>query len=128
MNRSKQTVEHTIFNQIGNYLTPGDLIVLNNSKTINALLNGWLDGKRRVEVRLCSSQDAGNKTWQCTVKPARTPKVGAKITFENGDLNAAIVGRREDLPYLWTLEFDFNGDFFSTVNKVGRPIVSPYVS
>ena len=47
MNRKTQTIEHKKFNDVIDYLEKGDVLVLNNSKVINANLIGWLGYKER---------------------------------------------------------------------------------
>lgn len=125
MKRPTNEVEHTTFNQIGNYLNSGDIIVLNDSKTINALLHGWYGGNRRVEVRLCSRK-TGN-LWYCLIGPIPQVEIGERVVFNEG-VQALIVGRHEKIQSLMLLRFSTNGDFFRKINAIGRPILSPYIS
>ena len=126
MKRKTAEVEHSRFKLIGNYLAPGDLLVLNDSKTINALLYGWYDGKSRIEVRLCSGKE--KDIWHCTLRPSRKVQIGSEISFGDGDVIAKVVDRRKDIPDLWVLQFSYNGDFYEKIEKIGRPVLSPYVS
>lgn len=53
MNRKTQTIEHKKFNDVIDYLEKGDVLVLNNSKVINANLIGWLGYKeRKIKIDL----------------------------------------------------------------------------
>ena len=53
LNRKTGSILHNIFYSLGEYLQPGDLIILNNSRTIPAILHGRsTKSGEHVEIRL----------------------------------------------------------------------------
>src|SRR5262245_14524576 len=53
IDRTTHAVEHSRFDQIGKWLLPGDLLVLNSSRTIPASLNGFdSSGSISFDVRI----------------------------------------------------------------------------
>jgi S-adenosylmethionine:tRNA ribosyltransferase-isomerase len=125
MKRKTNEIEHTWFYNIGKYLNPGDLIVLNNSRTIKAQLYGWLDQKHRVNVRLVLK--INDNTWQCTINPNHVVQSNSIIEFgSKGQLRATVLEKRHDLP-LWIIQFSRKGrDLIGTLNKIGNPVVPSY--
>jgi S-adenosylmethionine:tRNA ribosyltransferase-isomerase len=50
--RSKPDIVHSQFNRIGDYLLPGDVLVINTSKTINASLLAALPDGKEIQLRV----------------------------------------------------------------------------
>lgn len=97
---SPTTHTHTIFRALPNWLLPGDLLVLNDTRVIPARLYGCKSTGTPVEILLLEEQH--NNCWLALVKPGRRFKLGAEITFnslqgqeKDAILKAKIVGRDE---------------------------------
>src|SRR6201986_752220 len=60
-------VEHARFGQLGEFLAPGDLVVVNTSATLAAAVEGSRAGAG-VEVHFSAELDAGS--WVVEVRPA----------------------------------------------------------
>jgi len=71
LHRSTGTIEHRHFRDLPEYIQPGDLAVLNNSKVIKARLFST-DG--RIEMLLL--EPLGGMRWKCLVKPGRKMRIG----------------------------------------------------
>ncbi len=125
MKRETQEIEHTWFPEIENYLDPGDLVVLNDSKTIKAQLFGWADGKSRVDVRLCVEK--GDDLWHCWIQPDRSIEPGTTLDFNNGTLKATVLDKRDDIN-LWSVKFDVEtrGQMLKILDAIAVPVVPPY--
>ena len=79
MHRSTGALEHRRFYEIGHFLKPGDLLVLNDSRVIPARLKGRkLDTGGAVEILLLHRTGPG--LWKALVKPGR--RLGAGARFE----------------------------------------------
>src|SRR5512142_1757010 len=61
---------HTQFNAIGEFLRPGDLLVVNNSRTLPALLQAHDENGEDVEVRLAQRRD--DNLWDALLLRGRT--------------------------------------------------------
>jgi S-adenosylmethionine:tRNA ribosyltransferase-isomerase len=81
-------IEHTGFRQIGDFLDPGDVLVINTSGTLNAALNVTRADGTPLELHLSTQLPAD--LW---IVELRQPDERATVPF-----NAAIAGERLHLP------------------------------
>ena len=82
MNREESRLEHRHFYDIGDYLDPGDLLVVNETRVLPARLQGKrADTGGAVEVLLLKELDKLTHTWECLVKPGKRIRTGAIIEF-----------------------------------------------
>ena len=84
--RSEGTLAHACFCELGSYLRPGDLLVVNTSATLPAALPGVLDGE---EVDLHLSTPATDRDWVVELRtadrlPLRHPPIGASVRLPGG--------------------------------------------
>ncbi|MDK2899542.1 MAG: S-adenosylmethionine:tRNA ribosyltransferase-isomerase [Thermosipho sp. (in: thermotogales)] len=82
LNRKEKTIEHRIFRDIVEYLSPGDLLVRNITKVIPARLHGVKETGARVEILLLEKISEG--VWEALVKPGSKVKKGTKIILSEG--------------------------------------------
>lgn len=80
LHRAEQRIEHRKFAELGEFLSPGDLLVLNNTRVLNA--RRFSDDGR---VEFLFLDQLGPARWKCLVKPGRKMRVGstAKINGAN---------------------------------------------
>ena len=114
----KDNFINSTFSQLGDYLKPNDLLVLNDTKVIPARLFGQKDSGGKVEVlieRVVSDHEAF-----AMIKASRSPKIGSYIILENKvrlkicDKNAGI--------YSVSFESD---SILKTLNEVGHIPLPP---
>jgi S-adenosylmethionine:tRNA ribosyltransferase-isomerase len=88
VDKKAETFQHTLFTQIGTWLSPGDLLVFNDTKVIPARLWGRrLPGGGRIEVLLLSPRSADQ--WEVLVRPGRKVPIGQMLAFgTDGELTA----------------------------------------
>ena len=77
---SPSSCTHGIFRDLTNWLQPGDLLVLNNTRVIPARLYGRKTTGSQVEILLL--EERGNNCWLALVKPGKRFPIGAKIIFD----------------------------------------------
>lgn len=81
------SIEHRIFREIGEYLRPGDLLVVNETRVLPArLLGRKRETCGNVEALLLDKVEGmpdtdAEQTWNCLVKPGKRLKEGARIEF-----------------------------------------------
>src|SRR5699024_10930783 len=75
------------FYDILDYLNPGDALVMNNSRVLPARLYGTKEDTDGHEEVLLLNNIEGDK-WEVLMKPARRAKVGTKVQFGDGQLEA----------------------------------------
>lgn len=88
LKRETGELEHRIFREIGEYLNPGDLLVLNQTRVIPARIYARKPTGGKVELLLLRRKD--DLTWECLVG-GKGMTVGKTVQVENGP-SAEIVG------------------------------------
>ncbi len=127
VDRRKGSVTHTRFDRLGDFLAPGDLLVVNSSRTLPAALAARRENGEPIELRLCVRRQTA---WDVlAVEPAAPHRnvplaPGERITLAGGEA-ARVMGRRPDIPLLWRLEV--SGGSLEPILKSGRPIRYSYV-
>jgi S-adenosylmethionine:tRNA ribosyltransferase-isomerase len=88
LKRDTGTLEHAIFHDIGKYLHPGDLLIINRTRVIPARIFARKSTGGRVEVLLLRREDL--LTWECLVG-GRSLSVGKQLIVESYDSNRRIM-------------------------------------
>ncbi|MFT3982971.1 MAG: tRNA preQ1(34) S-adenosylmethionine ribosyltransferase-isomerase QueA [Lachnospiraceae bacterium] len=123
----KQTGEiaHHQFREIGKFLTPGDCLVLNNTKVIPARLLGVKENTgANAEVLLLKRKD--NDIWETLVKPGKKLRAGARLSFGSGILKAEILDTTEAGGRL--VQFFYDGIFEEVLDQLGEMPLPPYIT
>ncbi len=80
LHRADGRIEHRIFREIGAYLRPGDLLVVNDTRVLRARLRGRLvTTGGAVEALLL--RDLGEGRWEALVRPGRRLRPGRRAEF-----------------------------------------------
>ena len=86
------TVEHRIFRDIIDYIEPGDVLVINQTRVMPARLIGRKTGSGGVVETLLLKRredvDPLGHVWECLVKPGKRLKPGAQIEYRAGGAHA----------------------------------------
>ena len=82
LDRKTGKLEHRIFNEVGDYLNPGDLLVLNQTRVIPARIFARKATGGKVELLLLRKKD--DLTWECLVG-GKGMTVGKKVILESDD-------------------------------------------
>ncbi len=122
--RSTGEIEHTRFFELGKYLRPGDLLVMNNSKVFPARIFGVKRGGE-VKVQFLLLKQRGLDEWEVLVKPGRRLKKGAFVDFPLG-LSAEITDIIDDGNRI--ARFHYDGVFFDILDKIGKMPLPPYIT
>ena len=123
INRKKNTIEDRRFFDVTEYLRPGDLLVMNNTKVIPGRIYGHReDTGGKVEILLL--RHLSDKDWEIMVKPGKRAKVGARIVF-SPELKGVITGTTQG--GLRVISFEYTGIFKEIVNEIGLMPVPPYI-
>ncbi len=124
MDRKTGALEHRIFRDIKDYLMPGDVLVLNNTRVIPARLLGTKEGTgAHVEVFLLKRKEAD--VWETLVKPGKKLRPGARVTFGDGSLKAQILEVVDDGNRL--VRFEYEGIFEEVLDRLGEMPLPPYI-
>ena len=116
---------HTDFHHIGDYLNPGDCLVINNTKVIPARLIGERENTGgKVELLLLKRKE--NNIWETLVKPGKKARPGAKITFGDGILKGEIIDIVDEGNRL--IQFHYEGIFEEILDQLGEMPLPPYIT
>ena len=117
-------IEHRHFYDIIEYLTPGDCLVINDTKVMPARLFGnKRDTCSLIEILLLKRID--DKRWETLVKPGKKAKIGAEIVFKEGFLTGKIVDILDEGNRI--IEFDYKGIFEEILDELGEMPLPPYI-
>ncbi len=124
LNRQKNKIEHRIFSDIVDYLNPGDLLVLNNSKVLPARLMGRFATGGEFEILLLN--DRGEGLWECMVRPGRKLRDGTLVEYGDGELTAKVVDTLEGGNRI--IKFTVkSGSLMDSFYKFGKLPLPPYI-
>jgi len=128
LNRLTGNVRHDQFFQLSNYLKQGDLVVLNNSRTLPAILQAKLLREtklleEKVEIRLARRRD--EDVWDVLIV-ANEIQQGDTLQFSS-DLSAIVMKYTDSSP-LKTVQFSKKGiELFNRIYALGEPIRYEYI-
>ncbi|MBD2138531.1 tRNA preQ1(34) S-adenosylmethionine ribosyltransferase-isomerase QueA [Anabaena sp. FACHB-1237] len=130
--RNKPPLHH-IFRDLPNFLQPGDLLVMNNTKVIPARLYGSKTTGAEVEALLL--EECGHNCWLALVKPGKRFKLGSEIVFrgagnrEDQILRAEVIDSDEDTGGR-LLRFDLPPDvsLMQVLADFGEIPLPPYIT
>src|SRR6056297_502290 len=127
LNPKKEKIEENIFKNLKEYLEPGDMIIMNNSRVIPARLYGAkIPTGTEIEVLLLNELDEGR--WEVLVRPGRRAKKGVKINFED-ILEAEVVEYTDFGGRIIEFSWDqANYEFEEILNKLGEMPLPPYIN
>ena len=89
LHRDSDAIEHRIFHDLPEYLMPGDLLVVNNSKVLPARIVGVKQPTGAVCELLLLRQVKGDQ-WECLAKPGKRMHPGNVVTFGDGTLTTNV--------------------------------------
>lgn len=118
-------LEHRIFKNLGEYLRPGDCLVLNDTRVIPARIYGVKEGTGAVVEFLLVSQKE-NDVWECLCKPGKRAKIGTKFSFGEGKLIGEIIDINEDDGNRF-VKFSCDGSIYAVLDEIGAMPLPPYI-
>jgi S-adenosylmethionine:tRNA ribosyltransferase-isomerase len=123
---------HARFAELGQFLAPGDLVVVNTSATLPAAVDGTRQDGRRVTVHFSSA--VTRDAWIVEVRPrgvASGPvddaRVGDRVTLPDGVELALLQPEPEGQRRLWCARIGVDGGVPAFLARHGRPIRYSYV-
>ncbi len=128
LRRSQQTLEHRRFDEIGSYLQPGDVLVLNDSRVVPARLLGAKATGGKIELLVLepfrSAEHNNGAAYSCLVKAAKPPQPHSLITLRNG-LQAEVLTRPEEGRA--QVRFLTSDPLSTVLDGVGEVPLPPYI-
>ena len=118
--------EDRMFRDFPSYLSPGDCLVLNDSRVFPARLYGHREkgSGGQVEVFLTKPISDDGLTWTALVWPGRKMRTGERVAVSD-ELSIDILGRGEYGER--TVRLNPSGNLFEILDRVGHVPLPPYI-
>lgn len=124
LDKNSGAIKHHIFSDVIDLLSPGDCLVLNNTRVLPARIYGSKDTGATVEFLLLKQVE--KDAWECLVKPGRKAKVGAVFTFGEGLMTGEVIDVTDEGSRI--VKFDYEGVFENVLEQVGTMPLPPYIT
>ncbi|MFI4918809.1 MAG: tRNA preQ1(34) S-adenosylmethionine ribosyltransferase-isomerase QueA [Legionellales bacterium] len=119
-NRQTGAHGHCQFRELADFLTPGDLLVMNDSKVIPARLYGHKSTGGKVELLV--ERVTGEFTFLAHIKASKALKAGGRIQLKQGQ-QIEVLGRQDDL-----FVCKASMDVLTLLNDLGHMPLPPYIT
>ncbi|MCW8444251.1 tRNA preQ1(34) S-adenosylmethionine ribosyltransferase-isomerase QueA [Fluoribacter gormanii] len=119
-NRQNGEYGHRQFREIADFLNPGDLLVMNDSKVIPARLYGHKTTGGKVELLV--ERITGEFTFLAHIKASKALRSGSTIQLEQGK-EIKVLDRQDDL-FLCQADMDV----LNLLNGIGHIPLPPYIT
>ena len=126
LSQKDDSIQHRIFHDLPEYLEPGDLLVVNNSKVLPARIVGVKQPTGAVCELLLLRQVKGDQ-WECLAKPGKRMQPGTKVSFGDGTLTAVVDETMEDGNKYVTFYYDTE-TLYEKLDEFGKMPLPPYIT
>ena len=126
LSQKDDSIQHRIFRDLPEYLEPGDLLVVNNSKVLPARIVGVKQPTGAVCELLLLRQVKGDQ-WECLAKPGKRMQPGTKVSFGDGSLTAVVDETMEDGNKYVTFYYDTE-TLYEKLDEFGKMPLPPYIT
>lgn len=124
LDRATGAATHSRFDRLGDFLRPGDLVVLNNSRTLPAVLQATGQEGAPVEVRL--AHRLGTDRWRALLVSPAGVSTSMRLALPEG-LMATVTEQNPDEP-LSVIRFSRSGPaLYDTLYRIGQPVRYEYI-
>lgn len=126
LNRATEEIEHYKFSDLTDFVDKGDVIVVNETKVMQARLFGKKERTNaKIEVFVLRELNKEENIWDVIVDPARKVRIGNRIYF-NDNLWCEVIDNTTSRGR--TVRFNEDaGDIFKAIEKIGHTPLPPYI-
>ena len=117
-------VQHGLFRDIGQYFKAGDVLVLNQTRVMNARCFAFKENGTRIETFILGIQ-VDPAEVPVLARPAKRLKQGTRLHFPNADVWAEVAAKGEMGKA--TLAFESLDHLLAAVEKDGQLPLPPYI-
>jgi len=130
MNRYTGFLAHHTFSDIVNFLNPGDVLVVNDTRVVPARLMGKKETGGKIELLLLNyAQSVANGSqhsdivYQCLIKASKRPRPGTILIFGQG-LSAEVLAFQDGI---FSVRFICAEPFETLLFRIGKTPLPPYI-
>lgn len=130
LHRQTGAIEDKIFHDVTDYLRPGDVLVINDSKVIPARIYGKKvreDGDG-AECEFVLLRQRSLDEWETLVRPGRRLKEGAEVVFGGGLLKATVKAIVDDGNRIVVFDYDRRRTLYDILDEIGKMPLPPYIT
>jgi S-adenosylmethionine:tRNA ribosyltransferase-isomerase len=117
-------VTHSTVTELPQYLEPGDLLVLNDSRVLPARLIGRRADGGQAEVLLLRPLDGDRHRWEALIRPGRRLEPGSRVQLDSSALVVAIEDRNDETA---TVRLSGVTNPLAEVRRIGLMPTPPYI-
>lgn len=125
LDRQSGDIAHHHFYELGSFLRPGDLLVMNDSRVLPARLYG-VKTENNTPIEFLLLHSVAQNVWEIICKPAKKAKIGTRFTFGNGLLEAEVLDITADGGRL--VRFFCEGNLYAVLDEIGQMPLPPYIT
>lgn len=127
VDRASGQMDHRVFSDLPEYLRPGDLLVVNETRVLPARLAAVKDDTgAAVEVLLV--RERYENAWECLVKPGRKVKPGTRLVFGDSEMSGLVVDVTDDRGGRLIQFRPAQGSMLDVVRRLGTMPLPPYIT
>ena len=124
LNKKNGNIKEDVFKNIGDYLQPGDYLVLNDTKVIPARLIGEKEDTKAV-IELLLLKNIEGDIWECLAKPGKRLHEGTIIVFGDSLLKAKVIEKKDE--GIVHVKLLYDGILMEILEKLGTMPLPPYI-
>ena len=121
--RNTGKIEHRKFYEITDYLSPGDFIILNDTKVIPARIQGNKIGGASIELLFI--EEVGETRWKALIKSNAKLRTGVEIYLDDNSISARLLEKTGK--GAWLIEFNKKNNVKDLLSRIGGMPLPPYI-
>lgn len=122
IDRDARIFEDKCFTDVVDQFSPGDLLVINNTKVFPARLFGITETGSAVEIFLVRPLQDGQ--WEALAKPGRRLSIGKRVDFSD-KLSCSVSEKHANGTI--TIQFDEEENLEALIDSIGKTPLPPYI-
>jgi S-adenosylmethionine:tRNA ribosyltransferase-isomerase len=130
MHRDSHKLEHRLFPDLLEYLTPDDLVIMNNSRVFPARLRG-ANVKTGGRFEMLLLEEVGLNEWWAMLRPGKRARIGTRIVIQTPvgirtDIEVTVVGQNAE----GHRRVQFRGveNILTMTDEIGEIPLPPYIT
>jgi S-adenosylmethionine:tRNA ribosyltransferase-isomerase len=122
LDRASGRIEHCVFRDVGDYLAPGDALVINDTRVLPARFFGRRETGGQVEGLFLRTEGDG---WRVMLKSRGRLRIGQRLTCSGAEVSLTLVERGDRGEWLVRPEPAVGP--FEWLAQIGRTPLPPYI-
>jgi S-adenosylmethionine:tRNA ribosyltransferase-isomerase len=131
LHRNENRLEHKRFPDFPNFLRPGDVLVLNDSRVIPARLRG-VNAKTGGKFEILLVDENAANDWWTMLRPGKNARPGTEILIQkpnasNEKTSISAVVQEKNSEGHYRLQFTGHSDIKNILDEIGEVPLPPYI-